>query len=136
MPPELTEHERQRLAKYVRSARLAAHLSIDDAALSAGMSPVTWGRVEKALPVRSLTYAAIERALGWRPGAIESALDERDDQDASTTGRATDTAAERVQALVDEIWADEKIPEARKAVLVQLVRDAEARRLAVEDELR
>ena len=38
--------------------------------MSAGMSPVTWGRVEGERPVRGLTYSAVERALGWRDGEI------------------------------------------------------------------
>lgn len=33
------------------------------------MSPVTWIRVEAGKKVRGLTYAGVERALGWEPGS-------------------------------------------------------------------
>lgn len=38
------------------------------------MSPVTWIRVEKAEPVRTLTHRGVERALGWATGAIDTIL--------------------------------------------------------------
>lgn len=65
----------RRLGDAVRHARIAARVSIDDAAAAGGMSPVTWGRVEKAQPVRELTYAGIERALGWPAGTATQILD-------------------------------------------------------------
>lgn len=57
------------LGAYVRSARLLLKRSKDDLAATAGMSPVTWTRVEDGKPVRALTYAGIEQALGWTPGS-------------------------------------------------------------------
>lgn len=33
------------------------------------MSPVTWARVEAGLPVRALTFAGVDRALGWANGS-------------------------------------------------------------------
>lgn len=62
------------LARHVRLRRRALGMSIEDAAESVSMSPVTWGRVEKGLPVRSLTHSGVERALQWRPGSVETVL--------------------------------------------------------------
>jgi transcriptional regulator with XRE-family HTH domain len=94
------------LARQVRAARLAAGLSIDVAAGAVGMSAVTWGRVEKGLPVRELTYAGVERSLGWRPGFVAGiraggaeimAADESDD------AGAEQAHLERIRAVVAEL---------------------------------
>lgn len=59
----------------MRTAREAAGLTIEEAASEAGMSPTTWGKVEKGDEgVRRLTYAGIERVLGWKSGSTEQVL--------------------------------------------------------------
>jgi hypothetical protein len=74
MPDERIAGDLEALATQVRQARQTAGISIDAAADSAGMSPVTWGRVEKALPVRALSYAGVEKVLGWAPGSVAAIL--------------------------------------------------------------
>jgi len=87
MPAEPNAVDLAALGARVRSERLHLRLSIDDAAERAGMSPVTWGRVEKGLPVRSLSYAGIESVVGWARGSIDRYLLDRteptDDGDAT-----------------------------------------------------
>lgn len=41
------------------------------------MSPITWGRVESGQTVRELTYAGVERALGWPEDAAVAYLSHR-----------------------------------------------------------
>ena len=65
------EEARQALAERVRRRRLTLGWSIDDAAERGSMSPTTWTRVEEAKKVRDLTYAGIERALGWQQGSVD-----------------------------------------------------------------
>lgn len=66
------------LADRVKARRGTRRLSKDRAAELAGMSPVTWTRVEDALPVRVLTYSGIENVLGWAGGSIKAYLDSGD----------------------------------------------------------
>lgn len=70
-----TDDDRTRLGRAVKRAREALRLSIDGAAEAARMSPVTWSNVEQGKRVRDLTYAGIERALGWTSGSVDSILD-------------------------------------------------------------
>ena len=49
--------------------RLSLRLPKDGAAHAAGMSTVTWNRVEDGKPVRALTYIGVDRVLRWRDGA-------------------------------------------------------------------
>ena len=62
------------LGMQVRTRRSELGLSVDNAARASGMSPVTWGRVEKGSPVRTLSYRGIERVLGWSAGSAEAIL--------------------------------------------------------------
>ncbi|BBB01007.1 hypothetical protein RVR_8238 [Actinacidiphila reveromycinica] len=58
-----------RLADAVKTRRLALGLARLKAAKSAGINKDTWKRVEEALPVRDLAYAAIDQELGWAVGS-------------------------------------------------------------------
>ncbi|MFB7013352.1 MULTISPECIES: hypothetical protein [unclassified Streptomyces] len=58
-----------RLASRVKVRRLELYPSCLTAAGAFGISKDTWRRVEEGLDVRELTYAKIDRALGWAPGS-------------------------------------------------------------------
>lgn len=134
MQANSADRERQRIAHHVRASRLAQRLSIDEAAASVGMSPVTWTRVEQAKTVRSLTYAGIERALGWPSGTLESLASggtppatERPTQ--PPPDRPADAQADRAEDLIAEIY-DSGMPDDVIRALVRAIRNAEAQRLA------
>jgi transcriptional regulator with XRE-family HTH domain len=69
-----TPEQLQAIGLYVRRARLAANLTLEAAADRASMSHVTWGNVEDGEPARAMSYAKIERALGWQSGCIDEYL--------------------------------------------------------------
>ncbi|MFE4333997.1 hypothetical protein ACFRQM_32650 [Streptomyces sp. NPDC056831] len=58
-----------RLASRVKVRRLELYPSRLTAAGAVGISKDTWRRVEEGLDARELTYAKIDRALGWAPGS-------------------------------------------------------------------
>lgn len=58
-----------RLAKAVKARRLELHPSRLAAATSAGVSKDTWAKVEDGLPVRDVSYAKMDPALGWAVGS-------------------------------------------------------------------
>ncbi|GKQ39508.1 hypothetical protein [Streptomyces sp. A012304] len=58
-----------RLAKRVKAHRHEQYSSRDAAAAAAGVTRNTWKRVEEGLEVRELTYAKVDRALGWVTGS-------------------------------------------------------------------
>ncbi|MFD9602031.1 hypothetical protein [Streptomyces sp. NPDC059970] len=58
-----------RLASRVKARRLELYPSRLTAAGAVGISKDTWRRVEEGLDARELTYAKIDRALGWTPGS-------------------------------------------------------------------
>lgn len=62
------------LAGAVQGRRLQLNLSIIRAASTAGLSKDTWKRVERAEPVRDITYSKIEDVLGWTQGSIAEIL--------------------------------------------------------------
>ncbi len=114
MPDERTAGDMEALAERVRQARLTAALSVDAAAVAAGMSPVTWARVEKAQPVRALSYAGVEKVLGWAPGSVAAIL--AGGEPASLTEPTASPApgnADAKLALITEI-IDYKIPDFAK----------------------
>lgn len=130
------------LGAAVRTTRVALGLTIDSAAESAPMSAVTWGRVERGLPVRGLTYASIERVLGWRPGTAAAIMRGEVSEDAavqsaqaSTEGRAPGVARidddarrqelARDDALIESIWASD-LPDDDKLDLVRIVLEERA----------
>lgn len=65
----------QRLARLVISRRVELGWHKADAATTADLTITTYMRVEKGLSVRDVTYAKIERALGWAPGACIAILE-------------------------------------------------------------
>lgn len=69
-----TPEQLERLGRFVEKRRLQLRASQEQIAGVAQMSPVTWARVEKGLPVRRLTYAAVEDTLGWVEGSIDRVL--------------------------------------------------------------
>ena len=68
------QHHRQRLASAVKQARLDRGWTQDDAADQSGLTKNSWRAVESGRPVRDLTYAAVERALGWPGGTCRRVL--------------------------------------------------------------
>lgn len=64
-----TPRDLGRLAKAVKARRLQLHPSRLAAAKSAGVSKDTWQRVEDGLLVRDVSYAKMDRALGWAVGS-------------------------------------------------------------------
>lgn len=125
------------LARHVRLRRRELQISQDDAARSVGMSPVTWGRVEKGQPVRALTHSGIERALGWAPGSVETIL---------SGGEPTEAEAEppeRPSVMDDPLIADilaTDLPDDEKAKLIHMVlkdrrRSEELRRERVREQI-
>lgn len=89
-----------RLAQLVQDRRSSLRLSKDKAAELAGMSPVTWTRVEDGLTVRALTYAGVEAVLGWPARGIKRYLKDGDeaplrgDLPASEPGESVDRSAD------------------------------------------
>ena len=61
-----------RLARAVKARRLALGLARLKAASEADISKDTWKRVEDGLPVRELSYAAIDPVLGWAVGSCDA----------------------------------------------------------------
>lgn len=67
-----TDDDLPRLARAVKQRRLALGLARLKAATEAGISKDTWKRVEEALPVREMSYAAIDPVLGWAVGSCDN----------------------------------------------------------------
>lgn len=67
----MSTRDLERLARAVKSARLALHPSRLVAAKAAGISKDTWKRVEEGKEVRDGTYRKVEHALDWPSGACE-----------------------------------------------------------------
>lgn len=65
---------RERLGQLVALRRDALHLSKEAAARAAGVSPITWGRIEEGDTVRTDSAARVEAALKWPPGTIRRFL--------------------------------------------------------------
>ena len=58
-----------RLAVRVKAHRHEQYASRDAAAAAAGVTRNAWKRVEEGQEVRELTYAKVDRALGWATGS-------------------------------------------------------------------
>lgn len=67
--------DRLRLAKLVIRRRRELGWHKVDAAKAAGLTHTTYMRVENAESVRDVTYAKIEAAFGWAPGACVAFLE-------------------------------------------------------------
>ncbi|WP_433379105.1 hypothetical protein [Streptosporangium sp. CA-115845] len=130
-----------RLAEMVKSRRLSLHLSINGAARQGAMSPITWTRVEKGLNVRELTYAGVDRALGWEQGSAARVLEGGDPPPGLADEAADETPAPEAPArypddpLLQYLWdlPDPDLPDDQRETLVQLYlalrRNAHRRRL-------
>lgn len=68
------EDPRLRLAYLVADRRKALGMSKEAAARVAEISRITWRKVENGESVRDVTYASVDRALGWVSGGAESVL--------------------------------------------------------------
>jgi transcriptional regulator with XRE-family HTH domain len=131
MPGEPTEGVFRALGHRVRSERVHLRISIDDAAARAQMSPVTWGRVEKGLPARTLSYAGIEAVLGWARGSIDRFLRDRSEPtpaDEPPTGESVTPPNASTRLLdpdVEELLrrlADPRTPEADRRYMLDQIR--------------
>lgn len=96
-----------RLATAVTTRRLQLNLSILRAASMANVSKDTWKRIERAEPVRHLTYDKVESALSWTVGSCRKIMD---------GGEAT--------LLNDDIEAGVRITAVPPAALEGEIRDA------------
>lgn len=65
----------QRLARLVIKRRVQLGWHKSDAASAADLTITTYMRIEKGQSVRDVTYAKLERALGWAPGASQAILE-------------------------------------------------------------
>lgn len=70
-----TDADRQRLQRLVTQRRVERGWHKADAAAAADLTITTYMRVEKGLSVRDVTYAKIERAFDWAPGACQAILE-------------------------------------------------------------
>lgn len=64
----------QHLAQLVRMRRMELGLSITAAAEAAGLAKDTYKRVEAAQPIREVSYAKIDSALGFDSGSCRAVL--------------------------------------------------------------
>lgn len=66
---------RVQLGRLVKDRRVAQQLSASEAARRAGVSRMTWTRLERgAVDMYDHTHPKIEGALGWAPGSIAAVL--------------------------------------------------------------
>jgi transcriptional regulator with XRE-family HTH domain len=66
---------RQQLAELVRNRRIDRHLSVRQAAETAGVARNTWAAVEDGTRrLADNNYAGIEKALAWQSGSIADIL--------------------------------------------------------------
>lgn len=132
--PDPGDDEREDLARLgtaVRRSREMLGLTIELIAKAANVSPVTWGRVEKGLAVRGLTYASVERALAWPAGRAQDILSNIPERPETPDNVGPDD-----DPLIAEIWGDPALTEDQKMQLEQIVRRANADRALVEERLR
>lgn len=125
MPEKWTAERLRQLGTLVRRTRGALGLSVDAAASRAGMSPVTWARVESGNTVRTLTYAGVERVLRWRLGAIEDFL--TDGVEPAAAEEPSSRARDLVEAVARDVGGildDPQLSEADRYEIAQLVMDA------------
>lgn len=67
-----TADERSKIAAQVTAARVERGWGKEEAARRAGISSITWKRVEDGLAVHETKLRAIEAALGWREGTMSA----------------------------------------------------------------
>lgn len=107
--------ERQQIAAHVAAARITHRWGKEEAARQAGVSSITWKRVEDGLSVREPKLRAVEASLGWPEGTIHAVARENHAPQpipVSTTYRARlNTASvdeecaamDRIAAALDEL---------------------------------
>lgn len=66
--------DRQRLATAVVRERSLRGLPAYKAAALAGVSPVTWARIENGERVQTAKLAGVDRVFHWEPGTAEAIL--------------------------------------------------------------
>jgi transcriptional regulator with XRE-family HTH domain len=132
----------RRLGAAVRSARARIGLTIDEVADQGGVSPTTWGKVERGEDgVRRTTYAIVERVLGWEAGSVEIVLDGGEPVQGSEPAtvprvRRTDFIAEWERSIIDEIWANPVLTDDQKEEMTGRARAKAAEARVIEDRLR
>jgi transcriptional regulator with XRE-family HTH domain len=145
VPSKSTPDQRKDLGVLVRQTRVAMGLSADKAAERAGMSPVTWLRVEAGQSARELTYGGVEKVLRWRPGSIIGYLkgdkEPRGEDPGPAVGSdrrryagrsAEDVAAEIRSILDDPHYSEEERLDLAEILVTAWERDeAESRRRRV-----
>ncbi|PVA72310.1 XRE family transcriptional regulator [Mycobacteroides abscessus] len=67
-----TDGERGKIAAQVTAARIERGWGKEEAARRAGISSITWKRVEDGLAVHETKLRAIEAALGWRESTMSA----------------------------------------------------------------
>ncbi len=78
----MSEHTIE-LGRLIRRTRVAAGWSIEEMRMRAGISHVTWRRLESGATVKEITYGKVEQAFRWAAGSIELFL-----RDGTTPARA------------------------------------------------
>jgi transcriptional regulator with XRE-family HTH domain len=141
-----TDEGRQRLGRTIRAARTDANLTANEAASHAGMSPTTWGRIERGddISVRPATYAAIERVLGWEMGSIGLVLEGGAPVRAaggpsrrSTASVPVDHIAIWEEEIINEIWTQHpELNDDQREELTARARAKAAELRVIEDRLR
>lgn len=115
-------------------------MSIDDAALAADISAMTWRKVEGGQSVRRLTYAGVERALAWKPGSIDLIIDGHLDEASTETLLSVNGSGKTavipavsmlstdwpVNALLEMILRDDRLSDERKLEAARVVIEARA----------
>lgn len=143
---DVTPEDRQRLGKAVRAARIDLGMTAHAAATRAKVSPTTWGDIERGAEasVRPLTYAAVERVVGWQPGSVARVLagDTPLPAVAQVSGYDGDDPgpADHITAwesgMVAEIWAKPNLSDDLKEELTARVRARAAEARTLEDRVR
>ena len=99
-----TADARERLGTLVARRRAELRLMVKPAARAAGINNATWKKVEDGLPVRDVTYAAVESALRWELGSCQAVLKGGDPRPVDDTP-PEEPAPELVEHTADfDIW--------------------------------
>lgn len=143
----VTPEDRQRLGKAVRAARTGLGMTAHAAATRAEVSPTTWGDIERgaATSVRPLTYASVERVIGWQPGSVTRVLEggapvlasnQAARQAPEGTQPPTDYITAWEESIVTEIWGKPNLSDDLKEELTARVRARAAEVRTLEDRVR